>query len=169
MGTAAVMLGAALSLFGVVGTLVSFGAWPGLGAHEKVDSVLVESVTTRTTEPIRVSTRPGPASAQRADAARTTVGTPVAASPRPGVPVTRVPGAPVPPPAAPAPTQGGGDGDRGAQQPAGQAPPEQVVERTTGELNRTVETVNEQVGSVVEQIGGGVERTVDGAGGTLAR
>ena len=163
MGTAAVMLGASLSLFAFVGTLVSFGAWPGLSSHENVDSLLVESVTTRASEPIRVG-EPRPAS--RADDTRGAArpaGT-LAAGASPAVPVARLPSgaAPAPAPAAPAPSSGGGSPSGG--EPVAQVPT-RPLERTTSEVDRTVETVTQQTGEIVNQVGQQVQEPLKTVGG----
>ena len=159
MGTAGVMLAAALSLFAFVGTLVSFGAWPGLSAHEGVDAVLVESVSRPAAEPIRIGERPPEAarSGSRAVSGGTAVaGVTPAGGGTPTAPAPRTPSGAAPAPApAPAPA-GGGPVEQVAEQPAAR----DVIERTTGDVQRTVETVTEQVGEIVGQVGGQVDTTV---------
>ena len=163
MGTAAVMLGASLTLFAFVGTLMSFGAWPGLDAHEKVDAVLVESVSARTAEPVRVDARPRAAVDRVRDAARQAALTP-ASGPRLATPVTRAPAA-APAPAAPAPSAGGG-GTVAAPQVVTE-PVQRPLERTTGELNRTVETVTQQTGEIVGQVEQQVQGPLQESRGTV--
>lgn len=169
MGTAAVMLGASLSLFAFVGTLVSFGAWPGLGSHENVDSLLVESVTTKTTEPLRIDARPRQASAGERvrDAVRQLAQAPGTAGTRPAVPVTRVPAAPAPGPTptpAPAPA---GDGGNGSTPGPTTEPVQRPLERTANELGRTLDTVTQQTGEIVNQLGQQLQEPLNQVDSTL--
>ena len=161
MGTAAVMLVASLVMFAFVGTLVSFGAWPGLGAHEDVDTLLVESVTTGTPEPLRISTRPRPAATTQAGAGEGVRRAAAPGLPAASVPLVTAPAGPVPQGQAPAPAvpQPAGGGTL-----PGTPAPSDPVERTTTELDNAVETVSEQLGEIVGEVGGQVDRTVDGAG-----
>lgn len=157
------MLGASLSLFAFVGTLVSFGAWPGLSSHENVDSLLVESVTTRTSEPIQVDERARRVSgAERVPQAAQG---PVAGT-RQAVPVARVPGTPAPTPAAQAPAPSTDGGNAPAQQPVAQVPT-RPLERTTNELGRTVDTVTQQTGELVNEVGQQVQEPLKTVGGPV--
>jgi len=165
MGTAAVMLGASLSLFAFVGTLVSFGAWPGLGSHENVDSLLVESVTTKTSEPLRIDPRPRQASTGERvrDAVRQLAQAPGSADTAPAAPVTRLPSGPAPTPApAPGPTGDGGNAPGPTTEPV-----QRPLERTANELGRTVDIVTQQTGEIVNQIGQQVQGPLTQADGTL--
>jgi hypothetical protein len=154
------MLGASLSMLAFVGTLVGFGAWPGLAAHEDVGQVFVSGVNeTAKPQPLRMSTRARPVSRANRPAGSAPVATggrPVVQVPGTQAPATRAPGSSTPvagTPSVPGPGAG----------------PKNTVDNTarevTAPVTQQVETVKQQVDAIVEEVGG----TVVGLGGATQK
>jgi hypothetical protein len=157
-GTAAVMLAASVSLFGMVSAFVAFGGWPGTAGHTSVDQVVLDALRPKA-EPVAVSRgaaaspRVTPAPATRRSAQRRGTS---------GGPAHRTAGTGTVQTAPAGGTLGVTNRDRGALPVSPADDPVERVGTTTRPLIQNapppVQGVANQVSQVIDQVGGTLSR-----------